>query len=55
MLYGKLKPIYNVVEGFENLPEAVSGLYQDRRPGKLQVRFQVSYESSRPTPTISSQ
>ena len=39
MLNGKLKPIYNVVEGFENLPQAVSGLYQNRRPGKLQVRF----------------
>ena len=41
MLNGKLKPIYNVVEGFENLPQAVSGLYQNRRPGKLQVRFQA--------------
>jgi NADPH-dependent curcumin reductase CurA len=41
MLDGKLKPIYNVVEGFENLPQAVSGLYQNRRPGKLQVRFQA--------------
>lgn len=41
MLAGKLKPIHNVVDGFENLPEAISGLYQNRRPGKLQVRFQI--------------
>jgi NADPH-dependent curcumin reductase CurA len=41
MLNGKLKPIYNVVEGFENLPQAISGLYEDRRPGKLQVRFEI--------------
>jgi NADPH-dependent curcumin reductase CurA len=41
MLNGKLKPIYNVVAGFENLPQAISGLYQNRRPGKLQVRFEV--------------
>jgi NADPH-dependent curcumin reductase CurA len=41
MLDGKLKPIYNVVEGFENLPQAISGLYQNRRPGKLQVRFEA--------------
>jgi NADPH-dependent curcumin reductase CurA len=39
MLAGKLKPIHNVVEGFDNLPEAITGLYQNRRPGKLQVRF----------------
>jgi NADPH-dependent curcumin reductase CurA len=39
MLAGKLKPIHNVVEGFENLPEAITRLYQNRRPGKLQVRF----------------
>jgi NADPH-dependent curcumin reductase CurA len=42
MLSGKLKPIYNVIEGFENLPQAVIGLYQSRRPGKLQVRFDVA-------------
>jgi NADPH-dependent curcumin reductase CurA len=41
MLAGKLKPIHNVVEGFENLPQAIIGLYQNRRPGKLQVRFEA--------------
>jgi NADPH-dependent curcumin reductase CurA len=41
MLAGKLRPIYNVVEGFENLPQAISGLYQNRHPGKLQVRFEA--------------
>jgi NADPH-dependent curcumin reductase CurA len=41
MLASKLKPIYNVVEGFENLPQAIIGLYQKPRHGKLQVRFEV--------------
>jgi NADPH-dependent curcumin reductase CurA len=36
---GALKPINNVVEGFENLPNAVVGLYTTARSGKLQVRF----------------
>jgi NADPH-dependent curcumin reductase CurA len=36
---GALKPINNVVEGFENLPMAVVGLYTTARSGKLQVRF----------------
>jgi NADPH-dependent curcumin reductase CurA len=36
---GALKPINNVVEGFENLPHAVVGLYPTARSGKLQVRF----------------
>ncbi|MGA8272812.1 MAG: NADP-dependent oxidoreductase [Candidatus Sulfotelmatobacter sp.] len=39
MLARKLKPIYNVVEGFENLPQAIIGLYEKPRHGKLQVRF----------------
>jgi NADPH-dependent curcumin reductase CurA len=37
---GALKPISNVVEGFDNLPEAVVGLYTASRSGKLQVRFE---------------
>jgi hypothetical protein len=36
---GSLKAISNVVEGFEKLPEALAGLYQNPRAGKLQVRF----------------
>jgi len=36
---GALKPINNVAEGFENLPEAIVGLYANSRSGKLQVRF----------------
>jgi NADPH-dependent curcumin reductase CurA len=39
MLAGKLKPIHNVVDGFENLPQAIADLYQNRRPGKLQIRL----------------
>ena len=39
---GALKPINNVVDGFENLPAAVVGLYQGARAGKLQVRFEPS-------------
>jgi NADPH-dependent curcumin reductase CurA len=39
LLSGALKPTTHTVEGFEKLPEAVVGLYQDRGPGKLQVRF----------------
>ncbi|MGE3141719.1 MAG: NADP-dependent oxidoreductase [Hyphomonadaceae bacterium] len=39
MRRGLLKPINNVVEGFENLPQAVVNLYQASRSGKLQVRF----------------
>ena len=39
MLARKLKPIYNVVEGFANLPQAIIGLYENPRRGKLQVRF----------------
>jgi len=38
---GALKPVTNVVEGFENLPQAVVNLYQDGRSGKLQVRFKT--------------
>jgi NADPH-dependent curcumin reductase CurA len=37
---GALKPISNVVDGFENLPNAVVGLYREAHSGKLQVRFE---------------
>jgi len=37
---GVLKPINNVVEGFDNLPKAVVDLYSKSRSGKLQVRFE---------------
>ena len=36
---GALKPINTVVEGFEQLPEAIAGLYKTQISGKLQVRF----------------
>jgi NADPH-dependent curcumin reductase CurA len=36
---GALKPINNVAEGFESLPQAVVDLYRKGRSGKLQVRF----------------
>lgn len=36
---GVLKPVTNVIEGFEKLPEAVVGLYSGSHAGKLQVRF----------------
>jgi NADPH-dependent curcumin reductase CurA len=39
---GRLKPINNIVEGFEKLPEAIVGLYKSPRAGKLQVRFESS-------------
>src|SRR5205085_2468144 len=39
MLSGVLKAITNVVEGFENVPAAVAGLYEKGHAGKLQVRF----------------
>lgn len=39
---GALKPINNVVDGFEKLPEAIIGLYSNSRSGKLQVRFEAS-------------
>jgi NADPH-dependent curcumin reductase CurA len=37
---GALKPISNVVDGFDNLPAAIVGLYRKARSGKLQVRFE---------------
>jgi NADPH-dependent curcumin reductase CurA len=40
LLSGELKPVNNVVDGFENLPSAIVGLYQAGRSGKLQVRFE---------------
>jgi NADPH-dependent curcumin reductase CurA len=39
MLMGRLKPISNIVEGFEHLPSAIVDLYRDGRAGKLQVKF----------------
>jgi NADPH-dependent curcumin reductase CurA len=39
---GALKPVNNVVDGFENLPAAVVGLYTTSRAGKLQVRFDAT-------------
>lgn len=39
LLSGALKPITNVIDGFENLPKAIVDLYQTTRAGKLQVRF----------------
>jgi len=41
VLSGKLKAVHNVVEGFENLPQAITDLYRNHRSGKLQVRFDV--------------
>jgi len=38
---GALKPISNVVEGFDNLPNAVISLYERARSGKLQVLFEL--------------
>ena len=37
---GKLKGLTNLTEGFENLPEAVMGMYTKPRAGKAQVRFE---------------
>jgi NADPH-dependent curcumin reductase CurA len=39
LLSGALKPVTNVVDGFDNLPTAIVGLYGGARAGKLQVRF----------------
>ncbi|OWV81948.1 hypothetical protein ATY77_01500 [Rhizobium sp. R634] len=39
MFAGRLKPVANLVEGFEMLPEAIAGLYRAGRSGKLQVQF----------------
>jgi NADPH-dependent curcumin reductase CurA len=40
LLSGALKPVTNVVEGFDNLPKAITDLYTTARAGKLQVRFE---------------
>ncbi len=40
LLSGALKPISTVVDGIENLPSAIVGLYAAPREGKLQVRFE---------------
>jgi NADPH-dependent curcumin reductase CurA len=39
MRSGKLKPVSNVVEGFEKLPEAIIELYRKPHAGKLQIRL----------------
>lgn len=39
MLAGRLKPISNMVAGFENLPNAIVGMYRTGHAGKLQVEF----------------
>jgi NADPH-dependent curcumin reductase CurA len=39
MLMGRLKPVTHVVDGFENLPAAITDLYRVGRAGKLQVQF----------------
>jgi NADPH-dependent curcumin reductase CurA len=36
---GKVRPVHHVVRGFEKLPEAITGLYNTPRAGKLQVSF----------------
>ncbi|MDP3172851.1 MAG: NADP-dependent oxidoreductase [Phenylobacterium sp.] len=40
MRRGVVKPVNTVVDGFENLPSAIVGLYANPRAGKLQVRFE---------------
>ncbi len=35
---GKLKPAVDIVEGFENMPEALAGMFQGKNRGKLAVR-----------------
>jgi hypothetical protein len=42
-----LKPVNNVVNAFEKLPEAISDLYQGSRAGKLQVRFEADWIATR--------
>ena len=39
MLMGRLKPVTRVIDGFENLPDAIASLYRTGRSGKLQVQF----------------
>ncbi|MGE0828367.1 MAG: zinc-binding dehydrogenase [Hyphomonadaceae bacterium] len=39
MRCGALKHINNLVEGFENTPQAIADLYAKGRSGKLQIRF----------------
>ena len=39
MLMGRLKPVTRVIDGFENLPDAIASLYRSGRSGKLQVQF----------------
>lgn len=47
MLSGALKPVSEVIEGFERLPEAVMALYGRPRLGKLQVSFDPSVKNER--------
>lgn len=39
MLRGEIKPMTNVVDGFDHLPAAIADLYRRPRAGKLQVRI----------------
>jgi len=39
LLMNRLKPLATVIDGFENLPQAIVDLYRKGRSGKLQVRF----------------
>lgn len=39
MLMGRLKPVTRLIDGFENLPDAIANLYRSGRSGKLQVQF----------------
>jgi len=38
---GAIQPVHRVVDGFEQLPAAISSLYRTPRFGKLQIRFVV--------------
>jgi NADPH-dependent curcumin reductase CurA len=42
MRLGELKAVNTVVDGFDNLPAAIAGLYAGRGLGKLQVRFEAA-------------
>jgi NADPH-dependent curcumin reductase CurA len=35
---GKLKPAVDIVEGFENMPAALAGMFAGKNRGKLAVR-----------------
>jgi NADPH-dependent curcumin reductase CurA len=35
---GKLKPAVDIVEGFDNMPKALAGMFAGKNRGKLAVR-----------------